>query len=145
MQGANVGFLVSYVGFLAIVAAFGVMTYRVGHFTVMPGEAREQVLFIVLALAIGLILGVAVPQWHWSSGSDASFIVVIAIGLGGLVLTRVWLRPWVTRIVQKQPPEKRAEIDRRTQFMRSHVGQRLFWLMLLSMTTWLFVANIATS
>jgi hypothetical protein len=118
------------VGVVAIAEAVGALMYRVGRFSLMPGELRR----LALNGAIGLAIAIAFPfltQFFASSAQLVLGLIVLA-SVGYLLLTRGRR----ARILQERSPEGLAELERRTTFLRSRRGRWLFVAMFLGMLLW---------
>jgi hypothetical protein len=124
------------VGVVAIAGAFEVAMYRVGTFSVLPGELSR----LALNFAIGLVLAVALPFLSQLFPSSFSLLIglLVVASLGYVVLTRGRR----ARMLQERSPQERAELERRVTFLRSRRGVVLFAGMFLSMVVWSVAATL---
>jgi hypothetical protein len=125
---------VSFLGGAVIFAIFGVVAYRVGKFTVMPGELRRLVLTFGLLFATGGAIFLILPLLPRLLGSAADLVFPL-VGLGGIAVV-VLSRGRVAAVMARRSSEEQAEYARRTVFFRSRQGRWLIVALAVSLFVW---------
>ena len=129
MDESTVLSVITLVGVVAIIQGFTVLTYRVGGFSLIPGEkgrlARGAFIALLLALALPFLLPL-------TASNDLVPVALAVAGLGYLWLTRARR----ARLLEERSASERDEIQNRVTFMRSGTGIILLVGMIASMVLW---------
>jgi hypothetical protein len=121
--------LITVVGLAFIIQAFEILMYRVGDFSLQPGESGR----LIRRTAILLAMAVAFPFVLKLIPSRDAFLIILSIAfIAYLLLTRGRR----ARQFQQRPAEERAELERRVAFMRSRPGVGLLVAMMISLIIW---------
>jgi hypothetical protein len=110
--------IVGLLSTIPLVAIFVALTYRAGEFTLLPGEPGKILAGFVIGYAI--VVGFFVLLAVLPPTLDFVLVLVAAVATIGSL-------PIVQRrqeeFVRDQPPEQRAELERRGAFFRTGRGR----------------------
>lgn len=139
----ELGGLWFWAGVLVIFVGFGAVMYRVGNFTLMPGERKQLALSLIALAAVGVALSLVFPSMRRLFGSSWDLITIL-LGLGSVVLLvvgRQWRRKRLPKLMQERPQDVRDEYESRAMFMRSRQGRFLTIAAVLTVLLWSLVTT----
>jgi hypothetical protein len=135
MGNNPVGDLVAWLGSLVIFAVFGVMAYRIGKFTLIPGEPRRLARTFGLLIVVGGAIFLILPPLSRLFGS-ATELVFSLVSLGGIAVL-VLSRRWVAAVMARRSPTEQTEFARRNAFFRSRRGRLLTVAAAIGVLVWI--------
>ncbi|MGH2483265.1 MAG: hypothetical protein ACRDE9_02270 [Candidatus Limnocylindria bacterium] len=124
----SIATLLSIVPFLVV---FGAVAYRVGNFSLLPGEPLK----ILYSFGFGFlaVLGIIVVLEALPPAADS---VVFLIGALASIGSFPLLRRRQEQYIRNLPPDQRAEAEKRAAFFRSGRGRALFVAFGIGLVIW---------
>jgi hypothetical protein len=131
--------VVTFLGGAVIMAIFGGIAYRIGKFTLVPGEPRRLALTFGLLVVVGVAIFLILPLVSRLLGSAAELVfpLVSVAGIGLLVLSR----GRVAAAMARRSPDEQAEFARRNTFFRSRQGRLLTVALAVGLMAWIFATT----
>jgi hypothetical protein len=126
--------LVTFLGGAVIFAIFGVISYRIGKFTLLAGEPRRLALTFGTLVVVGSAIFLILPQASrlWGSAADLVFPLVSLVVIAVLVLSR----GRVAAAIARRSPEEQTEFALRNAFFRSRQGRLLTASLVIGLLVW---------
>ena len=139
MDGSTLGVLVGIAGTMAIFGIAGFAAYRVGKFTVLPGEPKRLATWgtVAVLLAGGFALITPWIRRNFGSAADLVFAVIPIV----LVVLLARSGPRREAAMAKRSPEEQAEFARRSAFFASRQGRRFIVGAGLGVVAWLLAST----
>ena len=129
--------IVGLLSTIPFVAIFVALTYRIGEFKLLPGEPGK----ILAAFVIGYLIVVGFFVLLAALPPTLDFVLILAAAVASIAFVPIAQRRQA-RFVRDQPPEDRAELERRGAFFRTARGRAVFIALGAGLFLWAVMAAI---